>query len=640
MASGIVSATTARDDRRRCALEPEPVTVAELRGRLHHVAADGRSAYCPAHETGEDAHRRSLSIAEGRDGKVLLTCHAGCSLDAIVGALNISKADLFSTPLTNGRTTSSAGPSRRQDGDIVATYDYHDQNGIIVFQAVRYAAPKDFRLRRADPARPGRYVGKVVGEVPLVPYRLPEVREAVGLNQRIVIVEGEKDADRLAAAGIYATTNPMGAKKWKPEYTPHFRDARVVIIPDNDEPGRAHANQVAAALHGTTASVAILALPGLPEKGDVSDWLDAGHTITELGELVVTCPQWTPASAADAGVQERAVETARAAVPTVEFLSDADLGRLPPLEYDVDQVLPSGGLSFLVGPQGSGKTLLALAWALSIRLNRPWYGRAVLAGGVDYIAAEGARSLGARLDCWKSYHGIPPTQESGIRWIPRRVVLADPAHAEAYIHAARGVAPRQVIIDTLPRCTQGISENDADGMGRALEAADRIREQLGCGVLLITHPSREGGDNPRGHSSQESAADAVWALKEQDGARVLTCTKLKDGDESQVFSLALVQHESSVLLLPPDQAGVQSLSSLTPGQRVVLAIIRDIDLGSGVPVSSIVEAGRIARSSVHFVLKGLHSKDLVWHRGQKYGVTPTGLVQLVQLQSSGVSSDF
>ena len=68
----------------------------------------------------------------------------------------------------------------------------------------------------------------------------------------------------------------------------------MVILPDNDAPGRAHAQAWAEILHGTAASIKILELPGLPEKGDVSDWLAAGGTVEQLETLAAAAPEWTP----------------------------------------------------------------------------------------------------------------------------------------------------------------------------------------------------------------------------------------------------------------------------------------------------------------------------------------------------------
>src|SRR5437764_964924 len=84
------------------------------------------------------------------------------------------------------------------------------------------------------------------------------------------------EGGRLRALGLVASTNPQGAGKWRPEYVEFLSGKRVVVLTDNDEAGRKHAGKVAASLRGKAASVKMLELPGLPEKGDASDWLDAG----------------------------------------------------------------------------------------------------------------------------------------------------------------------------------------------------------------------------------------------------------------------------------------------------------------------------------------------------------------------------
>jgi hypothetical protein len=317
------------------------------------------------------------------------------------------------------------------------------------------------------------------------------------------------------------------------------------------------------------------------------------------------------------------------------------LAQLPPIEWDIEGVLPTGGLGYLVGAPGSGKTLLAIDWSCSIALGRPWYGRSVRQGPVLYIAAEGSRSLHTRLDCWKWHHRTLVTAESGVRWFDRRLVLTDHRQLGAFLAAvlADGLAPRWVMIDTLPRCTQGSKENDPDSMGQALAAADQIRETLQAGVLFITHPSREG-ELPRGHGSQEGAADSIWFLKVQDGVRTLTAPKLKDGDESQSFSLVLCPVGNSVLLLPSAEAEVQApvQARLTSGQRAVLASIRGTDTGSGVTAATIIEASKVAKSSVHFVLKNLRDLDYVTEHKHRWSVTPLGLVQLSSEVSSAKSS--
>ena len=115
--------------------------------------------------------------------------------------------------------------------------------------------------------------------------RLPVVIAAVAAGRPVYIVEGEKAADALAGLGVVATCSPGGANKWRAEYGKPLAGADVVILPDNDAPGRRHATAVAKALQGIANTVRILALPGLPEKGDVADWIASGGTAASLATL-------------------------------------------------------------------------------------------------------------------------------------------------------------------------------------------------------------------------------------------------------------------------------------------------------------------------------------------------------------------
>lgn len=167
---------------------------------------------------------------------------------------------------------------------IVKTYDYTDASGEIVFQVCRYE-PKTFKQRRPDGA--GGWTWSVKG-VQQVPYRLPQMLAAP--DALVFVVEGEKDADALAAIGLVATCNAGGAGKWRDDLASHFAGRRVVVLPDNDDAGRDHAHMVAAKLRGVATSVRTLLLPGLAQKGDVSDWLAAGGTAGALARMVDALP--------------------------------------------------------------------------------------------------------------------------------------------------------------------------------------------------------------------------------------------------------------------------------------------------------------------------------------------------------------
>jgi hypothetical protein len=160
---------------------------------------------------------------------------------------------------------------------------------------VRFA-PKDFRQRRPE----GKgWIWNLDG-VRRVLYRLPKVIEAIALERPIAITEGEKDADRLCALGVTATTNPGGAdkgkgsRKWRPEYTEMLRGADVILVGDNDDVGRAFMCKIAAALRGAARRVRVIDLPTVwpqcPPKADVSDWLDVGHGAQEFRALIDAAP--------------------------------------------------------------------------------------------------------------------------------------------------------------------------------------------------------------------------------------------------------------------------------------------------------------------------------------------------------------
>jgi 5S rRNA maturation endonuclease (ribonuclease M5) len=177
---------------------------------------------------------------------------------------------------------------------IVATYDYTDEAGKLLFQCVRYQ-PKDFRQRQPDGK--GGWIWDIQG-VRRVLYRLPELLRDLKRGLPVIVTEGEKDADRLAKLGFAAavTCNPLGAGKWRDEYGETLRSANVFVIADKDKDGRNHAQQVAVSLHAKAKRVAVLELPNRNDQNvkDASDWLATGGNVHELAELLHVAPEWTP----------------------------------------------------------------------------------------------------------------------------------------------------------------------------------------------------------------------------------------------------------------------------------------------------------------------------------------------------------
>jgi putative DNA primase/helicase len=266
-----------------------------LGDRVTRVHDGELSARCPAHDDGT----ASLTVTDAK-GKALVHCHAGCTAEAIVGALGLRLSDLFDQQIAP-RTIAAA---RRQ----VATYQYHDEDGTVLFEKVRYE-PKDFRIRRPNPA--GGWIWNRKGVRPVL-YRLPAIDEAIRKGERIFEVEGEKDVHTLEQHGLVATCNADGAAKdgqrpkWGVPEAEQLSGAReVVVVPDNDAAGEAHAEAIVRSLAALTPApiIRVLRLPGLPAKGDVSDWFASGGTREEFLALVDATEPYAvgerPAAAAD-----------------------------------------------------------------------------------------------------------------------------------------------------------------------------------------------------------------------------------------------------------------------------------------------------------------------------------------------------
>ena len=223
-------------------------------------------APCPLHE-GKDS--RSLKITE-RDGRIDLYCFAGCKPEEVLGEIErrIDSGERFRKP--EGEPL----------GELVTTYEYRDQFGRVQYKKNRYE-PKTFRIFAYD-SESGEFTPGLNGHRPIL-YRYPEVLSA----DRVVITEGEKDSDNgreLGLEGYAFTTNFDGAGNWLQSYSQVLANKEIVIIPDNDPPGREHGRKVANSVAPFAKSVTVFELP---EGKDLSDWIALGHTAEETLALIL-----------------------------------------------------------------------------------------------------------------------------------------------------------------------------------------------------------------------------------------------------------------------------------------------------------------------------------------------------------------
>lgn len=275
-------------------------TVQNFLDRLDGVRADGSgwSARCPCRQDDENP---SLHVGEGRDGRVLVTCHrgGGCDLNAICDAMDLTPNDLF-PPKSAAEVEANkaewvannqrAKPKPKPKLKLVADYDYTDEHGKVLFQKQRFIdedGKKTFRQRKRNDDGSWTYS---LGDTPKVLYNLPAVRAAAEAGDVVWLVEGEKDADTIIELGGVATTMPGGAGKWLDLHTEALVGAEVYLVRDNDGPGIEHALKVHRELTARGIDV-VLCMPPLEHK-DVTDFVNAGG---DLVDLTIWTPDDVPA---------------------------------------------------------------------------------------------------------------------------------------------------------------------------------------------------------------------------------------------------------------------------------------------------------------------------------------------------------
>jgi hypothetical protein len=265
----------------------------------YKVRRDEYRARCPAHDGNSDG---SLSIKEGDDGRALLVCHAGCGQADVVAALGLSMADLFVQG--NGHGSPGAGKKAKkttrlgnEKPEVLTTdelpagtyWEFTSPAGEILY----IQRHKREYYRKVGEGRWVTHRG-VLDDVAQVLYRLPELIDGVRSGKTVYHLEGPKDVETATERLDVVATTSGSTSSWRPEFRVHYTGADVVIVPDNDAPGRKYADEVARDLIGVARSVKVVELPDLAEGGDLTDWLDAGRTPEEFFALLEEWPAYAP----------------------------------------------------------------------------------------------------------------------------------------------------------------------------------------------------------------------------------------------------------------------------------------------------------------------------------------------------------
>jgi hypothetical protein len=397
-----------------------------------------------------------------------------------------------------------------KSGTAEILYDYRDENGTTLFRVERRAQGGS-RFRQHGPDGSGGFACRTgcMKGVRRVPYRLPELLGS-DPGAIVFVCEGEKDADRLAKLGLVSTTNAEGAGKWRAEFAQYLAGRRVVILQDNDEAGRNHVQDVKAKLQGAPTAVGILLLPGLAEKEDVSDWLDAGNTVGELLKLAERELQAPAAAGVTASKPAYMRGISAAALMAKHF---------EPVNYVVPGLIAEG-VTLFGGKPKIGKSWMAYDFALAIPAGRPVFGSIpITQGDVLYLALEDSeRRLKSRL------------LKKGIRHAPERLTLAtewpgldDGCIAELETWADAVERPSLVIVDVLKMIRGATRTNESlyDADYRALTGLATFARRRGIAVVVVHHVRKMESDDPleslSGTNGLTGAADSVMVLQRDIG---------------------------------------------------------------------------------------------------------------------------
>ncbi len=431
-----------------------------------------------------------------------------------------------------------------EDRDIEATYDYCDQAGNLAYQVVRRHGKK-FAQRRPDGR--GGWLWGLGGAIPL-PFQLPKVIAA----DFVAVCEGERDCLTLTREGVTATCNNGGAGNFKAELATWFQGKRVAIFYDNDDPGRQHALKVASILKGNAASIRIVELPGLPEKGDVSDFLAAGGTIDQIRGRYAKAQDWTPEWQFSSEIPDpndryvRSLKDELEAAGSLDSFWDFRYSAGVPTPWEKLTLALRGGMRrgevYMLGAnQGSGKTSMALQFASRALRARM---------GVIYFSMEmGWRdifhrliSMEARVDLLEFEHF---QREGGnISDMVQRLQLSTSEFAQY-----------PLLVSTKPRVTPEY----------LLKETDRLKKRQPVHLVIVDHMQLMGASGSiRGDYEKFTAISRVMkeTAREADLPVLLVSqtTRQNSADHRQELEVsdlrgsgALEEDAAVVLLLYPDK---------------------------------------------------------------------------------------
>lgn len=536
----------------------EAVTTLEDLG--YSVRQSGEHWYfkCPVHQGSDND---SASITSSGNGKILFTCHSkGCSYLDFIKAIGVS-------PIAGVELRSPVSPEE--------VYQYTDENRNVLYEVLRYQGKK-FKQRCLVNGESSWSIK----DVRRVPYRLPEVLEAIADGRTVFWVEGEKDVHTLERLGLCATTSSGGAGgKFRPEWVQLLAGINAIVIPDNDKPGDDYAENVCTGL-AAAGKARVVRLPGLCVGGDVSDWIGTTKTATDLLAVI-----------------------SRPLVVIEDFMNIMELD-LPEPQYIISPWMTDRSLGMLYAKRGIGKTQVCLTLAVGVSCGTNVFGWDVTKKSVVYVDGE--------MDLWTLRERIAKIH-IGLNVVPcgnlyvisrdrmmdmglRFRYLSDTATREALLDAIPTDAGL-VILDNLSSIWGG-EENDAAAWDEHQAFLSEFRSRH-TACMMVHHAGKSG--DQRGTSRREDILDYSIRLEqpEEDSQKFIWQWKKIRGWDPAVTPPFIAQ------VVVSDDSITWSIESHADAKMSSILSARDSLLvdGEKPTVRQISEITGIPRSTVYDMLK-------------------------------------
>jgi DNA polymerase I-like protein with 3'-5' exonuclease and polymerase domains len=452
-------------------------------------------------------------------------------------------------PRSFSATGNPHGSSGQPRGQVLARFVYDepsrpDPNYLLVEKRVASTGKHFFQYHRAN----GLWVPRVEGTYAerKIPYRLGALKAALATdpNVEVQITEGEKDADTLAGFGLIATTNPGGANQFNDDMVAWMRVlgiSKAVLHEDNDEAGRRRTTKIAAAL-ASFATIRIARYAELAEGGDVTDWIEQGHSQQELRAHIAAAEAYAP----ELG----------------EWDMSDDMTPPTPRAWLMGGQFCRTFLSGLVAPGASGKTALRITQAIGLASGKPLTDQRIYQRcRVLLVSFEDDREeLNRRILATCLHHGIHRGDLKG--WLfaacPKGLKLLEMRKGDRVVgqlepalrRAIERRKPDLVILDPFVKL-HALGENDNAAMDAVADLLVQLAHEYNIAIDSPAHTRK--GMTAAGDADARRGASAV-----RDAGRLEYTLIPMSEDEAKAFGIEIEERRfylrldsAKVNLLPP-----------------------------------------------------------------------------------------